>query len=163
MSDRLSYWLILTAFVVTAVGFFLFGRKSAQNTPILPVKPKVDTLIVHDTITALKPVYIARRVTDTLCVPVRDTIRESDTLFVHLKREQLEWRDSLCTVWASGIQPAIDSVHHYTATTIITKEIAVPVKVRPRWAVGITGGYGAGKDGLTPYFGVGITYIVKSW
>lgn len=163
MSDRVTYWLLVTLFMAAAVTFFVLGRRSAGNGPVLPVKSKVDTLYIRDTITAYKPIYIAKRVTDTLRIPVRDTIRERDTVFVLLQREQLEWRDSLCTVWASGIRPAIDSVRHYTTTAIITKEVPVPYKVLPRWAVGITGGYGASKDGLSPFLGVGVTFVLAAW
>lgn len=161
MSDRLSYWLIITCFVITAVGFFFFGRKSAIPGDFPPVEPKVDTLYLHDTITRYTPVKIRVRVVDTLrvLVPVRDT----DTVAVLLPREQLEWTDSLATIWASGVQPAIDSVRHYTTTTIITKEVPVPYKVQPRWAVGVTGGYGASKDGLSPFVGVGVTFVLASW
>ena len=155
--DRLfAALLVFASAALLALGIWL-GRLTSRPQP--PIEPQVDTLYLHDTIRVAKPVYLTRTVIDTMriLVPVRDT----DSIFVQLPREQLEWRDTLCTVWVSGFQPQVDSVEHYTTTKIITKTVSVPRD--PRWAVGISAGYGAGKDGLTPYLGVGVTYIIKSW
>ena len=139
-----------------ALGFWL-GRLTTR--PTKPIEPQIDTLYLHDTIKAVKPIYLSRTVIDTMLVYV--AVRDTDTVAVQLPREQLEWRDSLATVWASGYQPQIDSIEHYSTTKIITKTVSVPRD--PRWAVGISAGYGAGKDGLTPWLGVGVTYVIKSW
>lgn len=106
---------------------------------------------------------MTKRVVEYVKVPVTDTLHLHDTAYVVLPREQVEWSDSLATVWASGILPQVDSVRHYTSTVYITKEVPVEVKVRPRWSVGVTAGYGAGKDGLTPFVGAGITYNVLTF
>lgn len=153
----LAALLVFASATLLALGIWL-GRLT--NRPTTPVEPQVDTLYLHDTIKVTKPVYLTRRVIDTMevYIPVHDTV-----VLVQLPREQIEWRDSLATVWASGYQPQVDSIEHYSTTKIITKEMTVPVKVQPRWAVGISAGYGAGKDGLTPWLGVGVTYVIKSW
>ena len=39
----------------------------------------------------------------------------------------------------------------------------IPVKANPRWGIGIHGGVGAGKGGITPYVGVGVQYNILSW
>ena len=100
-------------------------------------------------------------------MPVTDTLWKHDTLYVYLEREQIQWQDSLCRVYASGINPQVDSVTHFVQETIITREISVPVKVKSRWGLGIQVGYGAGVNGkqvcLTPYVGVGISYNILSW
>ena len=127
------------------------------------INAKVDTLIVRDTITLLKPISVTKRVVERELVPATDTIYVHDTLYVYLDREQIQWRDSLCEVYASGINPRVDSVRHYRESKIITIKTQPPVKVKANWGVGLHAGYGASKDGLSPYIGVGLTYNILSW
>lgn len=143
---------IVIVLVSLALGFMV-GRGCVKTPHCGPPEVRVDTLTVRDTIVAYKPVLEVRRVVDTMKVPV--PVRDTDTVFVQLPREQLEWTDSLATIWVSGYRPAVDSVRHYTATQIITVTERTPA---PRWALGIQAGVGAGRAGLTPYVGVGVTY-----
>ena len=143
---------IVIVLVSLALGFMV-GRGCVKTPPCEAPEVRVDTLTVRDTIVAYKPVLAVRRVVDTMKVPV--PVRDTDTVFVQLPREQLEWTDSLATVWVSGYRPAVDSVRHYTATQIITVTERTPA---PRWALGIQAGVGAGRAGLTPFVGVGVTY-----
>ena len=160
-------------YILTGVGIavavligFLIGQKYPQKSPVEPIKEKVDTLLIFDTITLTKPVFVEKIQLDSVYMPV-DTLWKHDTLYVYLGREQIQWQDSLCRVYASGINPQVDSVTHFVQETIITREISVPVKVKSRWGLGIQVGYGAGVNGkqvyLTPYVGVGISYNILSW
>ena len=152
--------------VAVLIGF-LIGQQHPQKSPVEPIKEKVDTLLIFDTITLTKPVFVEKIQLDSVYMPVTDTLWKHDTLFVYLEREQIQWQDSLCRVYASGINPQVDSVTHFVQETIITREISVPVKVKSRWGLGIQVGYGAGINGkqvyLTPYVGVGISYNILSW
>ena len=161
-------------YILTGVGIavavligFLIGQKHPQKSPVEPIKEKVDTLLIFDTITLTKPVFLEKIQLDSVYMPVTDTLWKHDTLYVYLEREQIQWQDSLCRVYASGINPQVDSVTHFVQETIITREISVPVKVKSRWGLGIQVGYGAGVNGkqvyLTPYVGVGISYNILSW
>ena len=161
-------------YILTGVGIavavligFLIGQKHPQKSPVEPIKEKVDTLLIFDTITLTKPVFVEKIQLDSVYMPVTDTLWKHDTLYVYLEREQIQWQDSLCRVYASGINPQVDSVTHFVQETIVTREIPVPVKVKSRWGVGIQVGYGAGVNGkqvyLTPYVGVGISYNILSW
>ena len=161
-------------YILTGVGIavavligFLIGQQHPQKSPVEPIKEKVDTLLIFDTITLTKPVFVEKIQLDSVYMPVTDTLWKHDTLFVYLEREQIQWQDSLCRVYASGINPQVDSVTHFVQETIITREISVPVKVKSRWGLGIQVGYGAGVNGkqvyLTPYVGVGISYNILSW
>ena len=142
------------------IGFALgYG---ARRTPApAPPEVRVDTLYVRDTIVSLRPVYERVKVVDTMTVyvPVHDTIHRTDSVFVQLPREQLEWADTLATVWVSGYRPAVDSVRHYVTERIVTVTERIPA---PRWGVGIQGGVGATTDGLRPYIGIGVQYNVLS-
>ena len=161
-------------YILTGVGIavavligFLIGQKHPQKSPVEPIKEKVDTLLIFDTITLTKPVFVEKIQLDSVYMPVTDTLWKHDTLYVYLEREQIQWQDSLCRVYASGINPQVDSVTHFVQETIINREISVPVKVKSRWGLGVQVGYGAGVNGkqvyLTPYVGVGISYNILSW
>lgn len=161
-------------YILTGVGIavavligFLIWQKHPQKSPVEPIKEKVDTLLIFDTITLTKPVFVEKIQLDSVYMPVTDTLWKHDTLYVYLEREQIQWQDSLCRVYASGINPQVDSVTHFMQKTIVNREISVPIKVKSRWGLGIQVGYGAGINGkqvyLTPYVGVGISYNILSW
>lgn len=157
-------------YILTGIGvavailiLFLFDRRIPRNSPQEPQSARVDTLFIRDTIKVTEPVYVTRRMVDSVLVPVTDTIRLRDTLYVFLEREQIRWEDSLSVVYASGVRPEIDSVIHYAERMVIVKEIPVVRVKKTRWGIGIQAGAGATKDGLTPYVGVGVSYNILSW
>lgn len=160
------YDKVMTFLCVILLPFFigiLIGQKHPHKLPVEPIKTKVDTLVIHDTLTSYEPVFIERQKLDSVLVPVLDTMMIHDTTFVFLEREKVTWRDSLCEVYASGIMASVDSVRHFQEYKYITIETQVPVKVRSHWGLGVQAGMGAGKNGLTPYVGVGISYNLLSW
>jgi len=140
---------------------FMCGRLTAKKGGESAIVERVDTLVIRDTIVSYKPEYITRRVVDTTFVPVTEYIERNDTIYAVLEREQVVWEDSLARVYASGINPEVDSVFHYRTEKIINH--IIPVKVQSRWGLGVQGGYGLSKDGLTPYVGVGVSYNILSW
>lgn len=157
-------------YILTGIGvavailiLFLFDRIIPRNAPQEPQSIRVDTLFIRDTIKVTEPVYVTRRMVDSVLVPVTDTIKLRDTLYVFLEREQIRWEDSLSVVYASGVRPEIDSVIHYAERMVIVKEIPVVRVKKTRWGVGIQAGAGATRDGLTPYVGVGVSYNLLSW
>lgn len=162
--DRIQLAVLALALAAAlAVGFAL-GRRTRTSAPQTVTKIVRDTLTVRDTITVSTPVYLTRREVRRDTVAVTDTLRVRDTLVVVLPREQVEWRDSLVTVWASGIRPAVDSVRHYTRTEIVTQTVTVPGPRKPsRWGLGVQAGYGVSDKGLTPYVGVGLSYNIIAW
>ena len=80
-----------------------------------------------------------------------------------MEREQVRWEDSLAVVYASGIDPQVDSVIHFTRDQIIIKEIPVIKVKKSRWGLGVQAGATAGKDGVIPYVGVGVSYNILTW
>lgn len=142
---------------------FLVGQRCPRNDQGEPLTPRVDTLLIRDTIKVTEPVFLTRRVVDSIPYPVTDTIRLRDTLYVFLAREQVTWEDSLSRVYASGIDPQVDSVIHFTQEMVITKEIPVIQVKKTRWGIGIQAGATADKDGVFPYVGVGVSYNILSW
>ena len=158
-----KYILIGMGIVVAILIGFLLGRISHKQVQGGPPAIKVDTLFIRDTIKVTKPKYITRRVVDSVPYPVNDTIRLRDTLYVLLERQQVTWEDSLARVYASGINPQVDSVIHFRKDMVITKEIPVIQVKKTRCGIGIQAGATAGKDGVIPYLGVGVSYNILSW
>ena len=142
---------------------FLVGRRCGTDAPGEPLTPKVDTLLIHDTIKVTEAKFVTKKVVERVPYPVRDTIRERDTLWMVMEREQMTWEDSLSRVYASGIDPQVDSVIHFTREMVITKEIPVVEVKRTRWGIGIQGGVTADKDGVIPYVGVGVSWNILTW
>ena len=164
MNKTTTFWV--NALLILACVFlfgFIIGQKHPQKLPVEPIKTKVDTLVIRDTMMYYKPIYVDRVQLDSVLVPVLDTMMIHDTTFVYLEREKVTWRDSLCEVYASGIMASVDSVRHFQEYKYITIETQVPVKVRSHWGLGVNAGYGVGKGEFTPYIGVGISYNILSW
>lgn len=162
-SHQILEWIGIVA--VTTI-LFLFGYRTGmresgrkwQNAGI-----KTDTIELHhyDTIRLSMPVYLTRTEIDSVLVPVTDTLTIRDTLWMQLPREQAHYGDSLYDAWVSGYRPALDSLKIYRTT--IERDITHTIQTKPKWSVGVTGGYGVSKDGLSPYIGVGLTYNIFSW
>lgn len=164
----IKHILIVSAVVFLALILsFVAGQRNALNRLVLPQEERVDTLVIYDTIVSEMPVFKEKKVIEKVLVPVRDTIRVKDTLFVYAEREQIHWKDSLSDVYASGIGVNVDSVRHYIPIQIITKEKDVIVKVKPKWSIGVHAGYGAfaknGQISVAPYVGIGVSYNILSW
>ena len=157
---RNSVILLFALLIVGAAGF-IAGRKTAKTGGFETIVERVDTLVIRDTIVAYKPKYITKRVVDSVLVPVPEYIERNDTIYAVLEREQVMWEDSLARIYASGINPQVDSVMHYRTEKVINH--IIPVKVNPKWGIGFQGGVGVGKGGLTPYVGVGVQYNIFTW
>lgn len=152
------YLAILALLLATIFWVDLKIRKSEPQEIIIE---RVDTLIIRDTVVSTVPKYVAKRVVDSILVPVKEVIVEKDTILVLLEREQVIWEDSLARVYASGVQPQVDSILHFRDKMVVTKERII--KKEARWGVGIQGGVGASKEGLSPYIGVGLSYNILTF
>ena len=156
---------LICAIIGVAFIAFLVGYDKGYLEANSNIIERVDTLVVCDTITQYEPIYKEIRKVERVLVPVVDTLRVTDTLYVYLDREQVVWQDSLSRVYASGILPQIDSVHHYVAEreVILTQVVKKPC----RWGIGLQGGYGVGVNGgkviASPYIGIGLSYNIISW
>ena len=163
MKEQIQLVVLALALVTAFALGFLLAKRAYKTDPQTVIKTETDTLYLHDTISVSTPIYITKTTIARDTVRATDTLRVRDTLVVVLDREQLEWRDSLCTVWASGVNPTVDSVRHYVTTQVVTNTVTVPVVKKTRWGLGIQGGYGIGNEGLTPYIGVGVSYNLLAW
>lgn len=167
MSDRYRYILIILGIVTTIVIIsFGMGKRYALNRLVLPQEARVDTLFIRDTIVHSVPEYITKTEVRKELVRVTDTLRIQDTLYVAIPFEKKFYKTDEYYAEVSGYQPSLDRIDIYQSVAYVTKEKDVLVKVKPRWSVGITAGYGAVLGDpmrMTPYVGVGLTYNLFSW
>jgi hypothetical protein len=158
---------VVISILILIIASFSIGKCEGKKAIIPVCDERVDTLVIRDTITQYEPIYKEIHKVEKVLVPVVDTMRVIDTLYVYLEREQVVWQDSLSRVYASGILPQIDSVQHYITERIVTNEVTIQVKKPCRWGVGVHAGYGAGLSNgkviVSPYIGVGISYNIISW
>lgn len=153
------WWLaaLLTAGCIFAA--FAFGVNYGEKRAECNYTERVDTLVVFDTITRVKPVYIAS-------TPIirYDTLRLRDTIAVPVPIERRVYADSNYRAVVSGWHPSLDSISVYPATKIITIERERVEKERSRWGLGIQAGAGLSANGIAvPYVGVGVQYNLFSW
>lgn len=156
----------VAAIILSLLISYFIGRRDGLNSAVETETEKVDTLYLRDTIVQYEPILEERVVLKKVLVPVTDTLRIHDTLYVYLEREQVVWQDSLSKVYASGIMPQVDSVHHFIRERIVTRELTKVVKKPCRWGVGVHAGYGImiGDEFRTaPYVGIGVSYNIISW
>ena len=153
------WWLaaLLTAGCIFAA--FAFGVNYGEKRAECDYKERVDTLLVFDTITRVKPVYIAS------APEIRtDTLNLHDTIAVPVPIERRVYADSNYRAVVSGWHPSLDSISVYPATKNITIERERVEKERSRWGLGIQAGAGLSANGVAgPYVGVGVQYNLFSW
>lgn len=154
-----EYLLVIILTAMTS--FYVFTRFQDGRSGEKELETVRDTVIMKDTVIITRPLSEARAPRDTIILALpevridmpRDTVH--DTVYVRLPSENIVWTDSLCSVYAHGVMTEIDSVRHFNTTMQIYHE---PIPHQKRWGIGIQAGYGASRDGLSPYVGVGLTY-----
>ena len=155
------WWLaaLLTAGCIFAA--FAFGVNYGEKRAECGYKERVIVEYRTDTITRVKPVYIAStpeiRI-DTLI------LRERDTIAVPVPIERCVYADSNYRAVVSGWHPSLDTISVYPETRIITIERERVEKGRSRWGLGLQAGAGLSANGAAvPYVGVGVQYNLFSW
>ena len=149
-------WHILLILILCFL-CFLTGRhtKKAEVGFIC----KTDTFIRVDTIRDSIPYPVYETVIQTVpeLFPVYitlggDTIREP--VYIPVPITQKEYRTEDYRLSISGYKPNLDYIEIYRKTEQITKV------VDRRFGIGITAGYGIGRNGLSPYVGIGGFYRI---
>jgi hypothetical protein len=136
----------------------MLTRSCQQPEKIVTEIVKTDTLTLVriDTVTQVLPQPYKVVVRDTIYIndAINDTI--NGNIFV---QEVKEYKDSTYYARISGINAYLEEIKVFPRTEY--KYITTTEKVyeKPRkWGIGIQVGYGAGKNGIQPYVGVGIQY-----
>lgn len=160
---------VLSLLLVLSIGINVKQCGSARD------EPYCDTLRVTfvDTIPYYNPVprdsVVVRYVTAILPVDTsgnnepqiipdfgniaQDNIPDSAAVVIPIT--QKVYGDSTYRAYVSGYRPRLDSIFVFPEREVVT----ISQKAKPkRWGIGIHAGYGVGKDGLSPYLGIGVSY-----
>jgi hypothetical protein len=131
--------------------------RSCQTEIPPEIQTVTDTLTITrvDTITIVKPQPYKVVVRDTIVVNSFQNSQDWKVLVQEIK----EYKDSTYYARISGINAYLEEIRVYpkTITQYITTTETIFTPPR-KWSIGIQAGYGAGKNGIQPYIGVGIQY-----
>ncbi|MBM6866110.1 hypothetical protein H6A66_13160 [Bacteroides caecigallinarum] len=136
-----------------------FGLGWCCRSPSVKEVPKYDTV-------QSEPIVVTKVLVDTQYIlsplPYLAWIDHTDTIrtdsCVHL-REYKEYQDSNYYARVSGIAPRLDEIRVYPKTVYETQYIYRDVISKPkRWGIGVSAGYGVGKNGFSPVLAVTVNY-----
>ena len=111
---------IIIALSILVVGFVLgliCRRTEYVETSIV----QRDTTVVRDTHTIEKPVPVKVTVIDSIPVPVKDTVRMRDTLYVRLPLEKREYKREDFYAVVAGYEPRLTHIEVYPKTVYVTE------------------------------------------
>ncbi len=161
MSERFVFTGAATlAALVFALGYVV-GRNSRTNGQEAAIKPEVVEVVRRDTIRVEKPVFVRSSVKDFILVPVRDTVRVTDTVYTVIPRVERVYGDSTYRAVVSGYEPRLEQLEIYrkTVTQVVTLTQA---ERQPRFGFGLAAGPSVLIDvGGAPRFGFGVTAGVR--
>lgn len=139
--------ILLTAIICSVIGFGYGRQGTCGFTPV------ADTVRIRDTVRDSIPYPVIETVVQEIpeLFPVYITL-EGDTIqepvYIPVPISQKEYQTENYRAWVSGYNPSLDSVWVYPEKIIIRE--------KPRkWGIGVIAGYGIGRNGLSPYVGVG--------
>lgn len=158
-TNDILFYLAIALSIVVGAACLRYGYQRGKRDALAGLKPQRDTIILREVITRPnpKPAEIKPDIR-------HDTIRLRDTIPVPVPIEQKVYADSDYRAVVSGWHASLDTISVYPKTMVITEITPVEIPAPPkRWGLGIAAGYGASKDGLSPYVGVGISYSILQW
>lgn len=149
----MKVWHIILLLICLA-GSFITGYH-VRGTCVKNAQVRPDTFIHVDTIRDSIPYPIYETVIQTVpeLFPVYitlegDTVREPIYVPVPITKKEYKTDDYRLSI--SGYKPNLDDIEIYRKTEYITRTISPR-----RWGIGAIAGYGVGKNGLSPYVGIG--------
>lgn len=146
---RFTYILVVA--LAFALGLYVSPSKGTYMEVRTDTVFSTSVIIRRDTIRHYLP-------SPVLCWHNGDTIHVGDTV---LPVEHKIYRDSGYVAYVSGYRPNLDSINVYSSTVTVTNDVYHTVKGKTgRWGIGITAGYGFGKEGLSPAIIAGISYRI---
>lgn len=136
-------------------------RLVGVQDPSPPVLTRIDTVIVRDTITVIKPRPITRYVSRVDSIPVY--IRDTQKVYVALPIERKRYQSAEYDLTIEGYASSLLSIQTFNKTVYIDK--VQTLKTKPRWGIGVQAGYGyaVGSNKTYPYVGIGVQYNLITW
>ena len=158
--ERIKY--ILLGVIAGIVICLLNGWASCHRTTDKEVITITDTLVLTDTIIKFQPKPYKVTIIDTIYIPQQPQQPQQpqiDTLI----RQEVIYKDSTYMAVVGGIEPYLKSIEIYPKTIYVNNNTTTTIKVRSRFGLGVQAGYGLSRNGLQPYFGVGVQYNLTQW
>lgn len=169
--------LVGTVSVVCSVDFVLCGGYGKGHEPADVVRDTVvDTIPYYMPVPKDSLVLTYKTVTLPKSDKTRPSIRaDTQTTESYVQKNEVDKRDSTevvipisqkmykdndYTAWVSGYDVQLDSIYVYPKHEYVKRKIKQPPK---KWHIGVTAGYGFGKQGMQPYIGMGLTYSLISF
>ena len=153
---KLLYYLIIAALAL----LLIISRRNDASS----VNKDADTITITNTVRKIQvdTMYILSPQPYLAWIDNSDTIHASDTCY-HL-REYKEYRDSSYYAKISGVAPRLDEIRVYPRTIYQTEYIYRHiVQKNKRWGLGLSAGYGIGRNGLSPILAVTVNYNLFQW
>lgn len=153
---KLLYYLIIAALALLLI---ISRRNDARN-----VNKGADTITITNTVRKIQvdTMYILSPQPYLAWIDNSDTIHASDTC-CHL-REYKEYRNSSYYAKVSGVAPRLDEIRVYPKTVYETQYVYRDITQKPkRWGIGLSAGYGIGRNGLSPILAVTVNYNLFQW
>lgn len=153
---KLLYYLIIAALAL----LLIISRRNDASS----VNKDADTITITNTVRKIQvdTMYILFPQPYLAWIDNSDTIHASDTCY-HL-REYKEYRDSSYYAKISGVAPRLDEIRVYPRTIYQTEYIYRDiVQKNKRWGLGLSAGYGIGRNGLSPILAVTVNYNLFQW
>ena len=150
-------FLVICGVILTGGFSFKFGRKIGYNNGYNAGKNEphpADTVYRVDTIVFDHPVPVIKEKIRTELLPIRDTLRLTDTLYMALEIERRTYAGDDYRAVVSGWHPSLDEITVYPKTITITQ--TVPAPAPPRVGFAVTAGPGAVWNGKTIAGGLGV-------
>lgn len=145
--------LLGIAIAVAVACSFMVGRYVFPKQEGVSVKVKRDTVFKTDTFFRDNPVPVVKKILTTELVPVHDTLRVHDTLYISLPIEQKVYEDSLYRAVVSGFLASLDEIQIFSRTSTIYETVEVSKKRRITFGASV--GVGAFYGITTKRFDVG--------
>lgn len=154
--NRIREWLLAfgigAVFILWTAGAFRIGQKHPLKLDSPGVSVRVDTLTIRDTIREKYPVYLTKYVDRVELVPVTDTIRRTDTLYMAVEIEKRTYQGDDYRAVVSGWHPSLDEIAVFPKTVYLQTTVT---ETAPRKRVRVGFGASAGPAVIwTPDSGV---------
>lgn len=153
---KLLYYLIIAALAL----LLIISRRNDASS----VNKDADTITITNTVRKIQvdTMYILSPQPYLAWIDNSDTIHASDTCY-HL-REYKEYRDSSYYAKISGVAPRLDEIRVYPRTIYQTEYIYRDIVQKNKlWGLGLSAGYGIGRNGLSPILAVTVNYNLFQW
>lgn len=138
-------WLLAfgigAAFVLWTAASFRIGQYYPLKHDSPGVKVDSVVVVVRDTIREKYPVYLTKYVDRVELVPVTDTIRRTDTLYMAVEMERKTYQGDDYRAVVSGWHPSLDEIAVYPKTVYLQTTVT---ETAPRKRVRVGFGAAAG-------------------